>query len=175
MKLTEKTLNDVFLSPLPLEKLPVPDFKKTKDSSSSTGDSVSPRVSVGGRFSQMKNIPFDTNNSPSPLATFKSNYEELVEMCTARKIVSDHVISRMQCRDRSKTITQDTNSGASTAVSCSRSKGAGETRDISVRGGRTGCVYCKLIIKRLDVYPSPQLGVTTERMLIYKRMQKHAE
>lgn len=40
----------------------------------------------------------------------------------------------------------------------------------------TQCIYCELLMRRLQFYQSTasQFGVTSERMLIYKRMQKQA-
>jgi len=37
---------------------------------------------------------------------------------------------------------------------------------------KADCIYCKLVMRRLDLYQAHQFGITSERMLIYKRMQK---
>ena len=93
----------------------------------------------------------------SPVPEPKQQPPELVNCCTPKSYNLAREIARLNTRQKGD---QQQQNGA---------KGGGE----GVRApGKENCVYCKLVMKRLDLYHSSQLGLTSERMLIYKRMQK---
>ena len=85
------------------------------------------------------------------------NYQRLVDLCKDKSNNHDFNLAKELAKLSNKPGKQNT---------------AMKTRANSGSSNKANCIYCQLVMRRLDLYQSAQFGVTSERMLIYKRMQK---
>ena len=99
--------------------------------------------------------PPDKTPLPAAPSMHLYNYQRLVDLC------------------RDKTNSSDLNLAKELAkLSGKPGKLNSAAVKNTVPSNRANCIYCQLVMRRLDLYQSAQFGVTSERMLIYKRMQK---
>ncbi|KAL5269399.1 hypothetical protein ACHWQZ_G003030 [Mnemiopsis leidyi] len=86
------------------------------------------------------------------------NYQRLVDLCRDKTNSSDINLAKELAKLSGK-------QGKSNSAAVKNTANSGPSN-------RANCIYCQLVMRRLDLYQSAQFGVTSERMLIYKRMQK---
>ena len=87
------------------------------------------------------------------------NYQRLVDLCKDKNNIHDFNLAKELAKLSSKT--GKLNPGLNSKN--------GNNLEVS---SKENCIYCQLIMRRVGLYQSAQFGVTSERMLIYKRMQR---
>ena len=105
------------------------------------------------------------------LGANKPSYQQLVDICKGKSYDQSFSLSKELSKISSKSRKNETISRSPTQNVMSNG-----IRNVSSTTNASQCVYCQLLMRRLQFYQSSasQFGVTSERMLIYKRMQKQA-